>query len=145
MTASLYRHFNASGDLLYVGIAICPFKRLKAHTRSIWYSEVRTVTIELFASKELARDAEREAIKKDCPLFNVLRPWEKFITHESTNIEKAINNAGGVSALASLISVTPQSIVHWRNRGIPAKRVLDIERVTGISRHELRPDIYGQQ
>ena len=103
------------------------------------------VTIEPFASKELARDAEREAIKKECPLFNVLRPWEKFTAKESTSLQKAIDNAGSVSDLASLISVTPQSIVHWRNRGIPAKRVLDIERATGISRHELRPDIYGQQ
>jgi DNA-binding transcriptional regulator YdaS (Cro superfamily) len=25
---------------------------------------------------------------------------------------------------------------------LPAERVLDIERVTGIPRHELRPDLY---
>lgn len=28
-------------------------------------------------------------------------------------------------------------------RPLPAARVLDIERITGISRHELRPDIFG--
>lgn len=33
----------------------------------------------------------------------------------------------------------------WENgrRRVPAERVLDVERVTGISRHELRPDLYG--
>lgn len=28
-------------------------------------------------------------------------------------------------------------------RRIPAERVTDIERITGISRHNLRPDIFG--
>ena len=29
------------------------------------------------------------------------------------------------------------------SRQLPASRVLDIERITGISRHELRPDVFG--
>jgi DNA-binding transcriptional regulator YdaS (Cro superfamily) len=28
-------------------------------------------------------------------------------------------------------------------RQVPAARVLDVERITGISRHELRPDVFG--
>ncbi len=28
-------------------------------------------------------------------------------------------------------------------RRVPAERVLDIEKVTGISRHDLRPDVFG--
>lgn len=41
--------------------------------------------------------------------------------------------------------VTPAMWSRWENgrRKIPAERVIDIERVTGISRHELRPDIFG--
>jgi DNA-binding transcriptional regulator YdaS (Cro superfamily) len=33
----------------------------------------------------------------------------------------------------------------WENghRQVPAERVLDIERLTGISRHDLRPDVFG--
>jgi DNA-binding transcriptional regulator YdaS (Cro superfamily) len=29
------------------------------------------------------------------------------------------------------------------SRQLPASRVLDVERITGISRHDLRPDIFG--
>jgi len=36
--------------------------------------------------------------------------------------------------------VRHQSIYSWKR--IPAERVLDIERATGVPRHELRPDIY---
>lgn len=28
-------------------------------------------------------------------------------------------------------------------RQLPASRVLDVERITGISRHDLRPDVFG--
>lgn len=34
------------------------------------------------------------------------------------------------------------TISKWEARKVPAERVLDVERVTGISRHILRPDIY---
>lgn len=57
-------------------------------------------------------------------------------------LEQAIEKAGGLSALANLIQTTPQAVLNWRKRGIPAIRVLAIEQATGISRHELRPDIY---
>lgn len=36
--------------------------------------------------------------------------------------------------------VSPQAISQWSR--VPVLRVLDVERVTGIPRHELRPDIY---
>lgn len=62
-----------------------------------------------------------------------------------TAIEKAIKAVGGVTTLAGLLKSTPQTVVHWRKRGIPAKRVLDVERATGVSRYELRPDIYGKE
>lgn len=38
--------------------------------------------------------------------------------------------------------ITPQAISQWER--VPAKRVLDIERITGVSRHQLRPDIFGE-
>lgn len=58
-----------------------------------------------------------------------------------TPANKAIELAGGPSALSRQIGVTPQAISQWRR--VPPERVLDVERITGISRHELRPDIYG--
>ena len=37
--------------------------------------------------------------------------------------------------------ITPQAISQWDK--VPAKRVLEVEKITGISRHVLRPDIFG--
>ncbi len=47
-------------------------------------------------------------------------------------------------ALAKLMRVTPQAITKW-NKRIPAERVLQIERATGVSRHDLRPDLYPRE
>lgn len=56
--------------------------------------------------------------------------------------EEAIAKAGGVNALARLLNVKQPSVSAWSK--IPATRCLDVERITGISRYELRPDIYGE-
>lgn len=56
--------------------------------------------------------------------------------------EKAKRTAGGPAALAKLLGgVTPQAVSQWKK--VPADRVLDVERITGISRHLLRPDVFG--
>jgi hypothetical protein len=39
----------------------------------------------------------------------------------------------------ALIGITPQAISQWRQ--VPAERVLEVERVTGINREVLRPDL----
>jgi len=62
---------------------------------------------------------------------------------------KAIEIAGGQAALARFCGVSQPSVHKWlkRSQGIPAERVLAVERATGgkISRHELRPDIYPRE
>ena len=60
-------------------------------------------------------------------------------------IERAIEQAGGLSKLADLLKVKPQVVHNWRSRGIPAERVLEIEAATGIERHELRSDLYPKE
>ena len=59
-------------------------------------------------------------------------------------IERAIQIVGTLTAFARQVGVSPQVVTHWRKRGIPAERVIEIERVTAgkVSRHELRPDLY---
>jgi hypothetical protein len=59
-------------------------------------------------------------------------------------LEKAKSSIGGASGLAKALGgITPQAISQWSR--VPAERVLDVERVTGISRYELRPDIYPSE
>lgn len=46
--------------------------------------------------------------------------------------------------LAAKLGVQPPALSKWERGRVPAERVLDIERITGIPRHELRPDIYPE-
>lgn len=56
-------------------------------------------------------------------------------------LERVFRAAGSMSALARLLGITPQSVADWND--IPPERCLKIESLTGVSRYELRPDIYG--
>lgn len=47
--------------------------------------------------------------------------------------------------LAERFGVNKTTVLRWKDGRIPAERVLDIERVTGISRHDLRPDLYPRE
>lgn len=48
-----------------------------------------------------------------------------------------------MSALARALDITPGAVNKWlRHDRLPAERVLNVERLTGVSRHDLRPDIY---
>lgn len=42
--------------------------------------------------------------------------------------------------LAGELSISPSAVSMWDR--VPAERVLDVERITGVSRHDLRPDLY---
>ena len=59
-------------------------------------------------------------------------------------LQKAIDQCGGQSSLASKIGKKQAHVSTWLNRDkkVPAEMVLKIERVSGVPRHELRPDVY---
>lgn len=59
-------------------------------------------------------------------------------------LKKAIEIAGNQTALAKTLGVHQTTVSSWlnRNRKIPAEYVLVIEKSVGVSRHDLRPDIY---
>lgn len=42
--------------------------------------------------------------------------------------------------LAKQLGISAQAVSQWAR--VPVERVLEIERLTGVPRHELRPDIY---
>ncbi|EHO5627740.1 helix-turn-helix domain-containing protein [Salmonella enterica] len=62
-----------------------------------------------------------------------------------TGLDKAINAAGGKSRLALAIGIKPSSLSRWvvRYQGrVPAERVQQIFQLTGVTPHELRPDLH---
>ena len=63
---------------------------------------------------------------------------------EVNPVDKAAKVLGSQRSLAKILDVSPAAICKWRKTRIPAERVLDIEQATGVSRHELRPDIYPE-
>lgn len=52
---------------------------------------------------------------------------------------------GRAKALAEKLGVFQSSISQWATgtSKVPPERVLEIEEITGVSRHALRPDIFG--
>lgn len=50
---------------------------------------------------------------------------------------------GRMTRLAEALGVKVPAIAQWRK--VPAERVLAVEQATGISRHDLRPDIYPRE
>lgn len=57
-----------------------------------------------------------------------------------SGLAKARKKAGGNAGIGRGLGITSQAIGQWKR--VPAERVLDVERITGVSRHELRPDLY---
>lgn len=67
----LYRHWDAHGALLYVGISLSALNRLGQHKiNAHWFAQIARVTVVTFPSKKLARDAERVAIERERPRHN---------------------------------------------------------------------------
>lgn len=54
--------------------------------------------------------------------------------------DRAVAAIGGVTRLAEALNVTRSAVSQWTK--VPVERVLEVERLTGVPRHELRPDIY---
>ncbi len=67
------------------------------------------------------------------------------LEHDSDSaLAKAVRKAGSQSAFGRIVGKR-QSVIHdWlrEERSLPAELVFAVEAATGISRHELRPDLY---
>lgn len=63
---------------------------------------------------------------------------------KDTPLKRAVEKAGGQSAFARMHSVSQPTVWAWLKNGkqLPAEYVIRTEAETGISRHDLRPDIY---
>jgi hypothetical protein len=70
-TCFLYRHYDATGDLLYVGMTLHVWSRQKTHLQNAeWANSIFQIVIEPFASREELIEAEELAIKSEYPRYN---------------------------------------------------------------------------
>lgn len=65
--------------------------------------------------------------------------------HTMKVIAEAIQRAGGSTKLGKALGITRQAVEAWKGKGrvVPPEHVLEIEKITGVTRYDLRPDIYG--
>lgn len=71
MRTALYRHYDANGQLLYVGVSLSAVYRLSQHRRSGWAQAIARVDIKHYSCRAAALTAERKAIYKEKPRFNI--------------------------------------------------------------------------
>lgn len=72
MRTGLYRHFDAAGALLYVGVSLNTTARLAAHgATSGWFSEIARVDVVHYPTRDDALAAERVAIETEKPRWNI--------------------------------------------------------------------------
>ena len=119
MSVQLYRHFNQSEELLYVGISISAMSRLGQHAAvSPWFKDITRVMIETFPAREDALTAEKEAIKTEHPKFNThhnkppkpVRPWKTVTQSErvagaETEIIRQVTTLKAVYTMAEASNV----------------------------------------
>ena len=58
-----------------------------------------------------------------------------------SKLQKWVEPIGGIPVLAKKLKIQRQAIYQWTE--IPAKRLRQVERITGVSRVKLRPDLFS--
>lgn len=119
----LYRHFSASGELLYVGVGPCILCRIHARRHAKWYPEIALIKVRMYKSREAAMSAETKAIKTEHPRHNVRdTPRMKMIegrNYPPVDALKAVRERRKISrAQLSQMSGITQSRITEYERGI---------------------------
>lgn len=82
---TLYRHFNTAGELLYIGISIDAFNRYKQHAKEkAWIGEITSTTYEPCETREIALLAEKLAIQREKPKYNII--FNKIVSEKPEKI-----------------------------------------------------------
>jgi len=127
---ALYRHYDAEGRLLYVGVTDCLTERDKQHaSKSVWHKDVARTDTEWCLSRDHAFALERVAIEYERPLHNV-----QFSAEAADRRAAQAGDFGPIfriwsqmSDLAADLKVPYMTAVSWFQRGsFPAKRDLDL-------------------
>lgn len=58
-------------------------------------------------------------------------------------VDAAAKKKGTLTAVARALGITRQAIHMWPEIGPPARHVIPLEEMSGVSRHQIRPDLFG--
>lgn len=60
-----------------------------------------------------------------------------------SSLRTAFEAVGSAFKLSKALGISAQAISQWRR--VPPTRVLEVERISGVPRHLLRPDLYPRE
>lgn len=123
MSQTLYRHYDAEDNLLYIGVSSRISTRIKEHSKhSSWWNDIVKITLEHFQTREEVLKAERKAIINEFPKYN--------IKHANKSISDVVNevdyhNKSCELVTARLVSVPISATVgNWSYYlGIPESHI----------------------
>ena len=117
----LYRAFDASGSLLYVGISWLAVRRIPQHAGKDWFDDVARIDISKFQSRQEALDAEKKAIIEEKPKHNIrwscagnVEPMDVAMSHDQ------------IKRSRQMLGLTPAEIAPLLGYGA-ANRIYEIE------------------
>jgi DNA-binding transcriptional regulator YiaG len=140
--AFVYRHYDAGGRLLYVGMTLKPIQRLEYHRyTSSWVGEIRTIKIQPCANRGEAIAFEREAIRNESPLFNfaVIEAARTPLTAFQKVVSARVADSS-TGEVARQCGVSKSLVSHWMSgkRRPPLEKMSAIAKVLGVTEKSLK-------
>ena len=124
----IYRHYDACGCLLYVGIAYDAVRRNYAHAGTSWWSkwtERIQLDEQVYETRSAAVEAERELIQTELPVFNKVHAFDRdaavvryLIQHEEwghLSVPSALNREELPELLRALAKANLLDGVAWHS------------------------------
>lgn len=150
MKTALYRHFDADGTLLYVGVSDCLSTRDKQHAAtSHWHDEVCLTKTEWLIDRTTALKKERAAISAEKPRHNIrfasaISASESLSDLAPPDIIAHIRESGRtVAAVCREADITRETFYKVIKPGAPANlgTILAISRATGLKPSQIKPEL----
>ena len=83
--------------------------------------------------------ASKNYLTEQMPLWQSRGVMSKSPTRKA--VDEAIRASGSLKKVAERLGISSQAISQWEK--VPPRHVLALEAMSGVSRHDLRPDVYG--